>query len=197
MFSSFFWGGSSSRRQQEEPREDEAPPLKVVFLGLDGSGKTSTVRRLNPDDHTNHYLPTYGESIAVVEKFGLVMQIWDVGGNKWMRLNWKDYVIGADALIYFIDAKDVQRFPEALQELSLIIRQPPVRNIPIVVCANKTDYFSHLSLEEVKACVDPVLRGHARSTVFLTSAHTGAGFLPAFTWLRGQLYQQSIDFWRT
>ena len=182
--------------EEASSSQEEVELRKVVFLGLDGAGKTSTVRRLNPSNHANHYLPNFGESVSIFDVFGLfTMACWDVGGDEWMRLNWKDYVVGASAVVYFIDAHEVKRLPEAVTELHNILRLPILRTLPLLIIANKCDFYSHLDEDKMRNLLKPIIKSHPSVNLFVCSARTGQGIQPAFTWLGKELIRQQDDFW--
>lgn len=80
---------------------------KILIMGLDNSGKTTLVVRLRQD--VLHELePTMYPYTEEVVLSGVKYKLWDLGGIKNHKI-WKDYIYGADAIIYMIDASDHSR----------------------------------------------------------------------------------------
>ena len=67
------------------PRE-----MRVLMIGLDGSGKTSALYKLklNEDIIT---IPTIGFNVETVKYRNFEMTIWDVGGQDRIRALWRHY----------------------------------------------------------------------------------------------------------
>lgn len=63
----------------------------------------------------------------------------DVGGQEKIRPLWRHYYAGTQGLIYVIDCADRDRFDEARQELHRIINDREMRDVVLLVFANKQD----------------------------------------------------------
>ncbi|KAF1763710.1 hypothetical protein GCK72_003655 [Caenorhabditis remanei] len=114
---------------------------RVVLLGLDGAGKTSIVRRLKKvrADAVMAPYPTSGFNIETIHYKNYRLNVWDVGGLPKLRHLWKHYYSNAQAIFYVIDGHAVERFSEAVRELSKVMSDPLVSTCPVVVAVNRKD----------------------------------------------------------
>ena len=120
--------------------------MKILFAGLDNSGKTSFL--LSVDRKYSKLIglkPTAGASIKSIEALGATIFLWDLGGQRHFREKYIDkaeiYLYEADLLFYFIDIKDKARFDESieyLQNLKKVMRDFN-QNTPIVYILSKGD----------------------------------------------------------
>lgn len=88
------------------------------------------------------------------------LSVWDVGGHETLREFWSNYYENANSLIYVIDAADEKRMIESgdvlMKLLSVIIflyknkKDEELKNIPLLVFANKIDLMHALDPDEVK-----------------------------------------------
>jgi GTPase SAR1 family protein len=65
--------------------------------------------------------------------------VWDVGGQDKIRRLWRHYYVGADALIFVVDAHDAARFATARGELARVCAEAALAHAPVLVLANKAD----------------------------------------------------------
>lgn len=65
--------------------------------------------------------------------------IQDVGGQDKIRPLWRHYYTGTQGLIFVIDSADRDRIDEARQELHKIVNDREMREVIILVFANKQD----------------------------------------------------------
>ena len=63
----------------------------------------------------------------------------DVGGQEKIRPLWRHYYLGAQALIFVVDSSDKDRIDEARQELHRIVNDREMREVIILIFANKQD----------------------------------------------------------
>ncbi len=120
--------------------------MKILFAGLDNSGKTSFL--LSVDRKYSKLIglkPTAGASIKSIEALGATIFLWDLGGQRKFREKYINkaeiYLYEADLLFYFIDIKDRARFDESieyLQNLKSVIEEFN-QNTPIVYILSKGD----------------------------------------------------------
>lgn len=66
--------------------------MRVVFLGLDGAGKTSILFKLKQNEFTAE-IPTIGFNVEILEYKNLKLTVWDVGGQHKLRPLWKHYYL--------------------------------------------------------------------------------------------------------
>jgi len=111
---------------------------KIILLGLDGAGKTSILYKLKMNQ-TIMTIPTIGFNVEQVIHKGMKITIWDVGGQDKIRPLWRHYFQNAQAIIFVIDSHDTDRFLCAQKELHKILTDEYLKNIPLLLLANKTD----------------------------------------------------------
>ncbi|MFX0105518.1 MAG: ADP-ribosylation factor-like protein [Candidatus Hodarchaeota archaeon] len=120
--------------------------MKILFAGLDDSGKTSFL--LSVDRKFSKLIglkPTAGASIKSIEALGATIFLWDLGGQRMFREKYIDkaeiYLYEADLLFYFIDIRNKIRFEESieyLQKLKTILKEFN-QDTPIVYILSKGD----------------------------------------------------------
>lgn len=119
-------------------------------MGLDSAGKTTLLYRLKGYQLVKT-VPTIGFNVEALEVLGYTpLILWDVGGQAQLRPSWKDYLEGTDILVYVLDSTDAARLPEAMEELTNILRDPNMVDVPFLVLANKQDVSDALPLLEIR-----------------------------------------------
>ena len=86
-----------------------------------------------------HTIPTVGFNVETVTYKNTRFNVWDVGGQDKIRPLWRHYFSGTHALIFVIDSVDRARLEEAKSELGRIIQDREMRNVVLLVFANKQD----------------------------------------------------------
>ena len=95
---------------------------------------------------------------------------------------WRHYYTNTQALVLVVDSQDHERIKEARDELGRMLNEDELRDIPVLVLANKQDLKNAYSGEQVRKEID--LDSLQRETnCFETSAITGQGLSEAFDWL--------------
>jgi GTPase SAR1 family protein len=96
--------------------------MKILFAGLDNSGKTSFL--LSVDRKFSKLIglsPTRGADVSSIEALGATIFLWDLGGQKQYHERYLSkaqiYLFEADLLFYFIDIRDKNRFEESIEYL--------------------------------------------------------------------------------
>ncbi|CAH2097989.1 unnamed protein product [Euphydryas editha] len=139
----------------------------VLVLGLDGSGKTSTLNAMRPpEQRVTHTVPTVGHQQDYFQSGGVSFSAWDVSGAPRMRALWERHYRAAHAVIFVVDSADHLRLVVAREELQLLLAHPDVvgRRLPLLVLANKSDAPHALAAAHVAAVV-------AREELQLLLAH--------------------------
>jgi GTPase SAR1 family protein len=120
-------------------------PFKVVFCGLDNSGKTSFLVVLeNKFSLLTNITPTRGIERKEFDVLGHSIIKWDVGGQEKYRENiFKSSNLDqTDLLYYVIDIQDQNRFEESFEYLSKIVQYFKSSNQKLpqfVICLHKMD----------------------------------------------------------
>jgi len=167
---------------------------RVVFLGLDNTGKSTLIRILTTGRLSACSPPTFHPETHEFVVGDIKYQAYDLGGSSGARRVWRDYMVRMDALVFLIDAADKDRIPEAKAELSSILANRDLQHLPVLVLANKIDSPRALSEHELldelrlpqgcttgKGIVE--LQSKRPVEVFMCSAVRRQGFEEAFRWL--------------
>ncbi|MFX0070125.1 MAG: ADP-ribosylation factor-like protein [Candidatus Hermodarchaeota archaeon] len=94
--------------------------MKIIFAGLDDSGKTSFL--ISIDKKYSKLIglkPTVGASVSSVQALGTSIFLWDLGGQFSLREKYLSksqiYLYDTDLLFYFIDIRNKTRFDESIE----------------------------------------------------------------------------------
>ncbi|XP_052058063.1 uncharacterized protein LOC127698586 [Mytilus californianus] len=117
----------------------ETGHCKILLLGLDNAGKTTILYKLKLNEAVST-IPTLGFNVETVTPCkGLEFTVWDVGGQEKLRSLWNYYFQDTCGLIYVVDSNDRERYEMAREELFRVIETDEMREVPVVVLANKQD----------------------------------------------------------
>ncbi|GAG83070.1 unnamed protein product, partial [marine sediment metagenome] len=120
--------------------------MKILFAGLDNSGKTSFL--LSVDRKFSKLIglsPTRGADVISIEALGATIFLWDLGGQKKYHEKYLNkaqiYLFEADLLFYFIDIRDKDRFEESIEYLNKMKKalSDLEQNTPIIYVLTKGD----------------------------------------------------------
>ena len=120
--------------------------LKIIFAGLDNSGKTSFL--LTIDRRYSKLMglkPTIGVDIKHLETLGASVFTWDLGGQQSSRdkyVNKADiYLYDADLLYYFVDVRDINRLSESMMYFRNVLENIKIyeQKTPVVIIISKVD----------------------------------------------------------
>ncbi|NXB73247.1 ARL14 protein, partial [Donacobius atricapilla] len=121
----------------------------ILMLGLDSAGKSMLLYKLRYED-AFLTMPTIGFNVDMIEAGkDFTLTLWDVGGQKKMRELWSNFLEDTDGLLYVVDSSDKHRLEESRREFELILKNDSIKNVPVVVLANKQDLPGALNAEEV------------------------------------------------
>ena len=163
---------------------------RLLFLGLDASGRTTALYRLKLDE-TITTIPTIGFNVETIEhrrgqprrgETGGLWTIWDVGGCDKIRPLWRHYFHNTHALVYFVDSNDRDRLGETRDELLRLVNEPELAGCRVLVFANKRDLAGAMGLDELQAVLPQHLdrdQWHLQPCV----ATTGEGLWEGLDWL--------------
>ena len=129
-------------------RKGQEKEARILVLGLDNAGKTTILRALS-DEETENIAPTQGFNIKALSKDGFKLNVWDIGGQKAIRAYWPNYYEGTDGLVYVVDSSDTERLKEWTEELSTLLQEDDLKDVPLLVFANKQDLGLALEAQEV------------------------------------------------
>lgn len=172
--------------------------VKVCFVGDEGVGKTSLIRRFVTGMFDESYIRTLG---AVVSKKSVEfadveprpvrvdMMVLDIMGKRtFMQLFREAYFNGAKAILAVFD---VTR-PDSLEGLTPWIDsvRETVGPIPITLLGNKVDLTERRRVDEAQA---EAALGRYDSSILYTSAKTGENVDEAFTGLARDILKEGAE----
>ncbi|XP_003766238.1 ADP-ribosylation factor-like protein 14 [Sarcophilus harrisii] len=133
------WNSKSSKVKQ----------ARVLLLGLDFSGKSTILYKLKRiKDFTT--IPTIGFNVEMIEtEKNINLTVWDVGGQSQMRSLWDHYCENTDVLVYVVDSTDQKQLEASRREFELILKNEHIRNVPVVLLANKQDLPGAFTAEDI------------------------------------------------
>lgn len=122
---------------------------RILMLGLDAAGKTTILYKLKLNE-TVSSIPTIGFNVETVTPVkNVTFTVWDVGGQDKIRPLWKHYFNNTEGLVYVVDSSDRARVSESKEELHWIMEADEMRDVPVIILANKQDLPGALSASEV------------------------------------------------
>ncbi|XP_042313793.1 ADP-ribosylation factor-like protein 14 [Sceloporus undulatus] len=154
---------------------------QILMLGLDSAGKSTLLYMLKFND-VFLTLPTIGFNVEMIETgAGISLTVWDVGGQRKMRTVWENHLENTDSLVYVVDSANIQRLEESKKELEIILKNEKIKNVPVVVLANKQDLPGALGAEEITKRLNMKKHCHDRNWYIQPCcAVTGEGLSEAF-----------------
>ncbi|KER25851.1 hypothetical protein T265_14125, partial [Opisthorchis viverrini] len=116
--------------------------------GLDAAGKTTILYKLKLGEVVTT-IPTIGFNVEMVEYKNISFTVWDVGGQDRIRRLWRHYFQNTQGLIFVVDSNDRERVNEAADELKRMLSEDELRDVVILVFANKQDLPNAMSSAEL------------------------------------------------
>lgn len=115
--------------------------VKVAWIGLDYSGKTTLVKRVCQGSFDDDLKRTLGLNVDEFYSDNVKFVSWDIGGQPIFRdALWESYIAGSSGIIFVVDSADEERFEEARTELwKWVIKNRKIEHVPILILANKQD----------------------------------------------------------
>ena len=120
----------------------------MLMLGLDAAGKTTILYKLKLGEIVTT-IPTIGFNVESVEYKRINFTVWDVGGQKRIRMLWRHYFQNTRSLVWVLDSTDSERMEEAHEELFELLHSDELRGVPLLVLANKQDMGGAKTVQEV------------------------------------------------
>ena len=158
---------------------------RIVMVGLDGAGKTTTLYKLKLNEVTTT-IPTIGFNVEKVEYKNLTMTIWDIGGQDILRPLWRHYYQDTNAVIFVVDSCDEARLDMAKDELHKMMSEDHLRDAILCVFANKQDLRNAHSASEIATALRLSDLKH-KWWVQGTSATSGAGLYEGLNWISANI----------
>mmetsp|Transcript_1949 Transcript_1949/g.4340 ORF Transcript_1949/g.4340 Transcript_1949/m.4340 type:complete len:184 (+) Transcript_1949:38-589(+) len=160
--------------------------MRCNILGLDAAGKTTILYRLKLGE-VIMTIPTIGFIAETVRVGNTQITAWDVGGGDKIKLLWRHYFENTHGLIYVVDASDRERLQETTDAFFNLINEEEVRDVSILILANKSDLPNAMRVGEVADRMNLNSINPRRWHIAAVSATTGDGLLGAMEWLANSI----------
>ncbi|KAK8557273.1 hypothetical protein V6N13_013548 [Hibiscus sabdariffa] len=159
-----------------------AKEYKIVVVGLDNAGKTTTLYKLHLGEVVTTH-PTVGSNVEELVYKNIRFEVWDLGGQDRLRTSWATYYRGTHAVIVVIDSVDRARITIMKEELFRLLSHDDLQNSVILVFANKQDLKDAMTPAEIT----DALSLHSIKThdwhIQACSALTGDGLYDGLGWI--------------
>ncbi|XP_063233022.1 ADP-ribosylation factor-like protein 2 isoform X2 [Bacillus rossius redtenbacheri] len=156
--------------------------MRILMLGLDNAGKTTILKRFNGES-IDSVSPTLGFNIKTFEFKGVMLNVWDVGGQKSLRSYWRNYFEATEGLIWVVDSADKRRLDDCRRELHELVNTEKLFGASLLILANKQDLAGALSVEEIKEVLELEKISNRQWNVLSCSAMSGENLLEGIDWL--------------
>jgi len=164
--------------------------LRILMVGLDAAGKTTTLYKLKLGEIVTT-IPTIGFNVETVQYKNINFTVWDVGGQDKIRPLWRHYYLNTQGVIYIVDSNDRGRIEEAALELHKVLRENDMRDVALLVLANKQDMPQALSVAEITEKLGLNSLKSRQWFIQASCAKSGDGLYQGLDWLSGALKNKS------
>ncbi len=166
--------------------------VNIAWLGLDFAGKTTLIKRVTEGIFQQNTKRTLGLNIDEYEidkRFKFIC--WDIGGQEIFREHlWETYIKDSAGIIFVVDSSTPERFPEVKQELwRWVIENPDIKNIPILILANKQDLHQSRNAGEIATALN-LQAIHSSYSILPCSAATGSNLYEGLNWLKDRISER-------
>lgn len=159
---------------------------RILMLGLDASGKTTILYLLKLGEIVST-IPTIGFNVETLKHHESTIAVWDLGYRERLVPLWRHYYNNTTGVIFVVDSLDYDRFPDAKNLLQLVMRDDQLRNVPVLVFANKHDLVGARTGQEIAEALDlKQLTGRVWRVVE-SCGITGEGLNEGMDWLVGSM----------
>lgn len=164
----------------------------ILLLGLDNSGKTTFLEHSKCNFNKSYKLidlnriaSTVGLNVGKIETNGVILNFWDLGGQKELQLLWDKYYSEAHGIIWVVDSSDRNRLNESISAFTNIIKNEALNNLPLLFIINKQDIPTAMKPNEIINAFQSSLEliGDRRFLSIPTSALEGAGINDSIGWI--------------
>jgi ADP-ribosylation factor-like protein 2 len=128
--------------------------------------------------------PTFGFAIHSLAYKHALLSLWDIGGQKSIRLFWKNYFERTDGIVWVVDSSAPERLQLCRHELAQVLQEDRLLSASLLILANKQDVDGAASIEEIKMALGwESLTARCSCLVLPCSALTGAGIESGLAWI--------------
>lgn len=154
---------------------------RVLMRGLDAVGKTSILYRLKLGEVVTT-IPTMGFNVETITLNHLALTVWDMGSRDNMLPLHRHYYPNTQVIIFVVDSCDTERMDEVKYFLDSILVKDELRDVTVLVLANKQDLPNAQSVAYVAEALQ-LYKIKNKCNIIGTSAMTGDGLSEALGWI--------------
>eukprot|EP00270_Netrium_digitus_P010827 TRINITY_DN3376_c0_g1_i3.p1 TRINITY_DN3376_c0_g1~~TRINITY_DN3376_c0_g1_i3.p1 ORF type:complete len:187 (-),score=8.14 TRINITY_DN3376_c0_g1_i3:227-787(-) len=159
-----------------------AKEYKIVVVGLDNAGKTTTLYKLHLGEVVVTQ-PTVGSNVEEIVYKNIRFEVWDLGGQERLRPSWATYYRGTHAVVLVVDSTDRARMTVTKEELFRLLGHEDLAHAVVLVFANKQDLKEAMTPGEI--CEALSLHSIKRHdwNIQACCALTGEGLFEGLRWI--------------
>ena len=165
------WGKTPPKNVKKE--------LRVVLMGIDGSGKTTMLYNMKLGGIMITTIPTVGFNVETMETDNEEFTVWDVGGKSEIRPLWRHYLQNIGVIAFAVDSSPGgrARLPEAKEALHNILQEAGAAAAPLLILATKQEISpaEAMSSEEVSVGLDLASLGAEGRKCIVQLCSSGGG----------------------
>ena len=158
---------------------------KILLLGSSSAGKTSILYQLKLGKKLEE-LPPLALNTETVPWKKHTLAFFDLSSQDNIRPIWPFFFPNTKGLIYVIDSSDAKSFEIVKQNLSLLLTEKELSQVPLLVCANKEDLATNSESDISQSIGLNIIQDRAWR-LQKTSALTGKGLADGVDWLCMQM----------
>lgn len=159
-----------------------AKEYKIVVVGLDNAGKTTTLYKLHLGEVVVTQ-PTVGSNVEELVYKNIRFEVWDLGGQERLRSSWATYYSGTHAVVMVVDSTDRQRIGVTKDELFRLLSHDDLSHAVVLVFANKQDLKEAMSPAEISEALSlHTIKNHDWH-IQACCALTGEGLFEGLGWV--------------
>jgi small GTP-binding protein len=181
--------GTHLLKVEASPAADVESSFSAVWLGLEGSGKSSLIERIRQDEFVPAS-PTIGLNVTSSVFEGIKIVNCDVSGHKSFRSIWDSLIVGnPDMIVFVLDGSEHSALVEVENVLAnYVTKTEALKGIPILFVLNKQDVEGALNEEQLRAKLDlSKLMQDRKWKIVQASAKTGEGISDMLSWILEQV----------
>ena len=157
--------------------------IKLLIVGLDAAGKTTILYRMRANELVSSK-PTIGFNLEEISMKNVNVKAWDLSGQEKMRSVWKHYYTSVKGVIFVLDSSNIDRIPEARDELHAVLAEQELMHVPILILANKQDLPESLSYQALREQLALCGEDEKRAIkIQEASALLDKGLMEGFEWI--------------
>ncbi|KAF4682810.1 ADP-ribosylation factor protein 3 [Perkinsus olseni] len=167
----------------------EREERKLIIVGVDNAGKTTTLEQLKRN-YTGKGMepgripPTVGLNVGRIAMDHVDAVFWDVGGQIALRELWSSYYEDCNGIVFVVDSGDEKRMRnDVATALRQVLSDRRLAHKPLAFLCNKHDLPNAMPASEVQEVVGLPEQIDRPMKVFSVSALKNEGIDDAMHWL--------------